>query len=406
MDVQRLRSDFPLLASAKGPRPLIYLDSACMALKPKPVIDAVRLYYEEYPVCGERSVHHLSSKLSVMVDEARETAAEHFGAKTKDEVVFLRNTTEAINLVAHSFGLKKGDEVITGDKEHNSNLAPWHLMRKRAGIKYTIVRSKKDGNFDLEALKAAVTKKTKLVSLGHASNLDGSSVPAREAAEVAHDKGAAIMLDGAQSAPHEPIDVEKLGCDFFACSVHKMCGPSGVGLLWGKMEQLEKMDPMNPGGSTVVETSYDDAVFLKPPRRFEGGLQDYAGILGAAAAIKYLDKVGMEEISEHVRALNRRTTRGLRAAPGLHVIGPADADQRGAIYPFVVDQVDSHDIALMLDEAANIAIRSGNHCVHSWLKAHGLKGTARASFYLYNTEKECDAFVEAVERVVLASAAQ
>jgi cysteine desulfurase / selenocysteine lyase len=401
MQTKRIRADFPILSPKREGKPLIYLDSACMALKPRPVIDAVVEYYEEYPMCGERSVHKRSSKVSVLVDEARETARAHFNAPSKDEIVFLRNTTEAINLVAHAFGLKRGDEVISGDKEHNSNLAPWHLLRKQQGIRYTIVRSGKDETFDLEAFKAAVTKKTKLVSIGHTANLDGSSVPAREIVEIAHDKGAAVLLDGAQSAPHEPIDVRKLDCDFFACSVHKMCGPTGVGLLYGRAELLERMDPVNPGGSTVAETTYTDAVFLKPPRRFEGGLQDYAGILGGAAALRYLDAVGMEEISAHVRALNRRVTKALEGAPGLSLIGPKDADQRGAIFSFVVDGVDSHDVALMLDEAANIAVRSGNHCVHSWLRAHGLKGTARASFYLYNTADEVDRLVEVLRTVVL-----
>jgi cysteine desulfurase/selenocysteine lyase len=404
VDLERIRADFPILAKRGGAKPLIYFDSACMALKPRPVIDAIVDYYENYPVCGERSVHKLSSKVSVMVDDARETAQRHFGAEEKDEMVFLRNTTEAINLVAHAFGLKRGDEVIGGDKEHNSNLAPWHLLAKQLGIRYTIVRSGKDGLFDIEAFKKAVSRKTKLVSIGHTSNLDGTSVPARDIAQVAHDKGAAVMLDGAQSAPHEPVDVRKLDCDFFACSVHKMCGPTGVGLLYGKMDHLERMDPVNPGGSTVVETSYEGATFLKPPRKFEGGLQDYAGILGAAAAIRYLDRIGMHEISSHVAGLNKRLTRALDGTPGLRLLGPADPALRGAIYSFVVDGYDSHDIALMLDEVANISIRSGNHCVHSWLKAHDLKGAARASLYLYNTPKECDVFADALSKVAPATA--
>lgn len=399
MDSKRIRADFPIL-SKKGPgKPLVYLDSACMALKPRPVIDALVEYYEEYPVCAERSVHRLSTKVSVLVDEAREVAAAHFNAPSKDEMVFLRNTTEGINLVAHSFGLKAGDEVVGGDKEHNSNLAPWHLLTKRRGIRYTVVRSKKDQTFDIEAFKAAVTRKTKLVAIGHTSNLDGTTVPARAIAEIAHDKGAAVLLDGAQSAPHEPIDVQNLDCDFFACSVHKMCGPSGVGLLYGRAELLAKMDPVNPGGSTVSGTTYTDAEFLKPPRRFEGGLQDYGGILGARAAIEYLDHLGMEEISAHVRKLNGRITKALDGTKGLRLIGPKSADARGAIYAFNIDGVDSHDVALMLDEAANIAIRSGNHCVHSWMRAHKLKGTARASLYVYNTEAECDLFASTLRAI-------
>ena len=400
MDVKRIRKDFPVLSKKPGEKSLVYLDSACMALKPRPVIDAVVEYYEQYPVCGERSVHKMSSKVSVMVDDVREAARAHFNAASKDEIVFLRNTTEAINLVAHSFGLKKGDEVVGGDKEHNSNLAPWHLLRKRRGISYTAVRGGRDGGFDLEAFKGAVTRKTKLVAIGHTANLDGTSVPAREIAEVAHDKGAAVLLDGAQSAPHEPVDLRKLDCDFFACSVHKMCGPTGVGLLYGRAQLLEGMDPVNPGGSTVSGTTYTSAEFLRPPRRFEGGLQDYAGILGAGAALAYLDKFGMDEISGHVRKLNRRLTKALDGVGGVRIIGPPAADLRGAIYSFVVDGVDAHDVALMLDEAANIAVRSGNHCVHSWLRAHGLKGTVRASFYLYNTEAECDLFADTLRSVV------
>lgn len=401
MDIKRIRADFPTLAKAREGKPLVYLDSACMALKPRQVIDAVVDYYENYPVCAERSVHKLSTKVSLMVDEAREAARRHFSAPEKDEIVFTRNTTEGINLVARSFGFKKGDEVITGDKEHNSNLAPWHLLRKHVGIQYTIVRGGKEGLFDLEAYKKAVTKKTKLVSVGHTANLDGTSVPAREIAEIAHDKGAAVMLDGAQSAPHEPIDLRRLDVDFFACSVHKMCGPTGVGILYGKKEHLERMDPVNPGGSTVVEASYEGVTFLKPPRKFEGGLQDYAGILGGGVALGYLDAVGMEEISAHVRKLNRRLTKALEATPGLKLIGPPEADLRGSIYSFLIQGMDAHDVALMLDEVGNISIRSGNHCVHSWLKAHGLKATDRVSFLLYNTEEEVDFFAETLKKVVL-----
>jgi len=402
IDLPRIRKDFPPLATKVAGKPLVYLDSACMALKPRAVIDAVVDYYENYPVCAERSVHRLSSKVSLMVDDVREQARAHFNAPSADEIVFLRNTTEGINLVAHAFGLKRGDEVITGDKEHNSNLAPWHLLRKQLGIRYTIVRSGQDGLFDLEALKEAVGPRTRLVSVGHTANLDGTSVPAREIAEVAHDKGAALLLDGAQSAPHRRVDLKRLDCDFFACSLHKMCGPTGVGLLYGKGEHLARMEPLNPGGSTVVETTYKTATFLKPPRRFEGGLQDYAGILGAGAALTYLDAIGMDEIQGHGNGLNRRATAALKGVKGVRVLGPPAASLRGPIFSFTVEGMDPHDIALALDEVANISVRSGNHCVHSWMKAHGLKGSVRASFYLYNTPQDVDLFARTLTQSVLA----
>jgi len=402
IDLPRIRKDFPPLATKVAGKPLVYLDSACMALKPRAVIDAVVDYYENYPVCAERSVHRLSSKVSLMVDDVREQARAHFNAPSADEIVFLRNTTEGINLVAHAFGLKRGDEVITGDKEHNSNLAPWHLLRKQLGIRYTIVGSGQDGLFDLEALKEAVGPRTRLVSVGHTANLDGTSVPAREIAEVAHDKGAALLLDGAQSAPHRRVDLKRLDCDFFACSLHKMCGPTGVGLLYGKGEHLARMEPLNPGGSTVVETTYKTATFLKPPRRFEGGLQDYAGILGAGAALTYLDAIGMDEIQGHGNGLNRRATAALKGVKGVRVLGPPAASLRGPIFSFTVEGMDPHDIALALDEVANISVRSGNHCVHSWMKAHGLKGSVRASFYLYNTPQDVDLFARTLTQSVLA----
>lgn len=400
MDPASIRKDFPPLATKVNGKPLVYLDSACMALKPRAVIDAIVDYYENYPVCAERSVHRLSSKVSVMVDDVREQARAHFNAPHADNLVFLRNTTEGINFVARAFGLRRGDEVITSDKEHNSNLAPWHLLRKQLGIRYTIVRAGADGLFDLEALKEAVGPRTRLVSVGHRSNLDGSSVPAREIAEVVHDKGAALMLDGAQSAPHQPIDLRRLDCDFFACSLHKMCGPTGVGLLYGKGEHLERMEPLNPGGSTVAETTYTSATFLKPPRRFEGGLQDYAGILGAGAALSYLEAVGMEAIEAHGNGLNRRLTAALKGLKGVKVLGPADPRLRGSICSFTVDGMDSHDVALGLDEAANISVRSGNHCAHSWMKAHHLKGAVRASFYLYNTPREADLLARTLGTIV------
>ncbi|HIH70066.1 aminotransferase class V-fold PLP-dependent enzyme [Methermicoccus shengliensis] len=402
MNVKKIRGDFPALGTQKNGMPLVYLDNACMSLKSRCVIDAVLRYYEEYSACAGRSVHSLSRRVSDEVEGAREKIASFFGCHDSREFVFTKNTTEGINLVAYSLGLKRGDVVLTTDKEHNSNLVPWQMLARRAGIVHRVVPSRADNTFDIEAFKRMMEEGVSLVSMVHTSNLDGVSIPAREVIEIAHDHGALVLLDGAQSAPHMPLDLERLDVDFFACSVHKMTGPTGVGCLYGKYELLKRMHPFITGGDTVSTSTYTSATFLEPPHKFEGGLQHYAGIIGAGAAVDYLKEVGMRNIEAHERALNEVLHKGLSNIPGCTIIGPENPALRGGITSFVLElsHGDAHDVALVLDETKNIAIRSGAFCVHSWFAARGVPPALRASVYLYNTVDECNRLVDAVRDVV------
>ena len=400
MNPEIYRKDFPILNRKLNGKPVIYLDSACVALKPVQVIDAMDDYYRNFPGCGGRSVHKISTQVTIKCDEAREKIGRLINAESEKEMVFCRNATEGINTVARGFGLKKGDIVILTDKEHNSNLVPWHRLRDEIGIKILIAESKKDNTFDMELYKKLLSRKPKLISFYHSSNLDGYTLPAKEIISAAHDSGAKVMLDGAQSVPHMEIDVRKLGVDFLAFSVHKMCGPSGVGVLYGKYDLLKNVTPLITGGENVANTTYESSALLPPPKLFEGGLQNYAGIIGAGAAADYIKRVGLKNIEEHEHALNGILTRSLSELEDIELIGPADPGLRGGIYSFNIRSMQPHDVAMILDESANIMLRSGMQCVHSWYNARGINGSARASFYFYNTETEIKALAENIKKLV------
>jgi cysteine desulfurase/selenocysteine lyase len=395
MDVSAIRKDFPILTRPDAP---IFFDSACTTLRPAQVLEAMNEYYENYPSCGGRSIHKFGTRVTLEVDETRKKIHRFLNSESAEEIIFVKNTTEAINMIASTFGFEEGDVVLTTDKEHNSNLVPWHELSRKRGIKYEVVRSNEDNTFSMENLKEMMSKRVKLVSMVHTSNLDGHTVPAKEIAEVVHDYGGVFMMDGAQSAPHFPVDVQDLDVDFFACSIHKMCGPSGVGILYGKYNLLRGLDTFIVGGDTVSDSRYEGCTILKPPHKFEAGLQNFSGIIGAGAAIDYLANIGMDNVIEHSQMLNRKATDLLKDIPGMEIIGP-DVDNRGAILPFNMKGLDPHDIAMILDEVASIMIRSGMHCVHSWFNAHDMKGCARASFYIYNNEKEIDIFSEQISRI-------
>jgi cysteine desulfurase/selenocysteine lyase len=399
MDVKKIREDFPILQQKIKGKQLIYFDNACMTLRPRQVIAAQDEYYEQYPACAGRSIHRLSNKVTEEYHKAREKIAKFIGAKKTEEVIFTRNTTEGINLVANSFWFKRGDAVVCTDREHNSNLIPWQLLAKKIGIERRIVFSRADFTFDMEKYKQLVKGAT-LVSMVHSSNLDGYTIPAEEIIKIAHDAGALVLLDAAQSMPHKQLNVRKLDVDFVAFSGHKMLGPSGMGVLYGKYELLEKLDMFMVGGDTVNNTTYDSADFMKPPEKFEAGLQNYAGAIGLAAAADYIDKVGKDKMQKHEEELTKIIDSGLKQIDGLTVVGVQDAKLRGGVTSFVIEGIHPHDIALILDENTNIAIRSGAHCVHSWFNAHKLpNGSARASLYLYNTKEEAEIFVEELKKI-------
>ncbi|MHB8586982.1 MAG: aminotransferase class V-fold PLP-dependent enzyme [Thermoplasmatota archaeon] len=389
----RVRQDFPLLRSQPH---LAYLDNACMSLKPRIVIDRIRRYYEETPFCAGRSVYDGARFVSEEVWSAREAIAQWIGARNADSIVFTRNATEALNLVAHAFPFAKGDIVLGTDKEHNSNLVPWQVAEPRVGLRHEVLPARTDASFDLDAFAQRLARRdVRLVAMAHASNLDGSSIPAKEVVALAHEAGAAVLLDGAQAAPHENVDVESLGVDYYALSSHKALGPTGIGALY-IAPNAPALGPFLVGGDTVVETSYRTHELAESPSRYEAGLQDYAGILGAGEAARYLHNMGMDAIRAHEARLNAIATEAIGAAPGVRILGPSDPADRGGILSFTLEGVDPHEIAILLHDKENILIRSGDHCVHSWFHAHGVAGSARASFYLYNTEAEARRFGDAI----------
>ena len=398
LNVEKIRGDFPILNSSKPP---VYFDNACMTLRPRSVVSAMEDYYFKYPGCAGRSLHKIARTVTENFNGARENIQKHFNAKFSREIIFTRNTTEAINIVSRGMGLKKGDRVLTTDREHNSNLMPWLMLSERNGVKHDVVKSNPDNSFNLETFEESMSSDVKLVSMVHTSNLDGYTIPAEKIIKIAHDYGALVMLDGAQSAAHKRIDLKKLDVDFFACSGHKMLGPSGIGMLYGKEHLLDKLDPYNVGGDTVIDTTYSSYKLSRLPDKFEAGLQDYAGAIGFSAAIDYLKKIGMDNISQHEASMNKIATNGIKDISGLEIIGPADHLLRSGILSFSVKGVSPHDIVMLLDESSNIMMRSGAHCVHSWFNSRGLKdGSVRASFYVYNTKDEVETFVSALPRVI------
>lgn len=399
MDIQKIRQDFPLLNEKNHPKVLVYFDNACQTLRPQGVIDAINSYYVEYPACGGRSMHRLAERVTNEVDQARKTIAKLLNANRKEEIVFTRNATESINLVAYSLSLKKGDEVILSDKEHNSNLIPWQMLRDRVGITLKIIQSLPDNLFNLDGYKNSFNKSTKLVAIGMTSNLDGTTVPAGEIIKYAHKNDCLVLLDAAQSIPHQKVDVRSLDVDFLAFSGHKMLGPSGTGVLYGKQKLLEQLNPFLVGGETVISTTYHEHKFLPPPEKFEAGLQDYAGIIGLSAAAEYLQKIGFSFIQQQEHLINKFITEEIRSIPRLRIIGPFDAILRGGIISFYLDGVDSHQVAIMLDQMAGVMVRSGQHCVHSWFNAHRLQGSVRASFYFYNTLQEAAIFIASLRKI-------
>lgn len=399
MNIQKIRQDFPMLQEKSGRKPIVYFDTACQSLRPQSVIDAIDQYYIKSSACSGRSMHQLAAEVTRRCDETRTGLAKFLNAAKKDEVVFTRNTTEGINLVANSLNLQPGDVVLISDKEHNSNLIPWQRLVKKNGITFKIIPSKEDNTFDLAAYEKMLDKSVKLVSVGYTSNLDGVSLPVGEIIKKAHANGSLTLVDAAQTAPHRQINVKALDVDFLAFSGHKMLGPSGTGVLYGKYALLEKIDPFLVGGDTVASSTYETCEFLPPPEKFEAGLQDYAGIFGLGAAVKYLQDVGFDNIQKQELAINEAITKGIQDVEGLHLIGPADPHLRSGIVTFYIDGIDSHRIALMLDQMAGVEVRSGQHCVHSWFNAHNIKGSVRASIYFYNTLEEADVLIANLHKV-------
>ena len=395
-DVEEIRRDFPILDRRIGDRRLVYLDNAATSQKPRQVIQALTGYYERHNANIHRGVHRLAEEATAAYEEARQKVACFIGAPDTRALIFTRGTTESINLVAHAWGrkfLREGDEVVLTEAEHHSNLVPWQLAAQATGAKLRFIPIQDDGTLDLEEAERLIGPKTGLVGCIHASNVVATINPVEKLAELAHENHALMLVDGAQSAPHLPVDVEALGCDFFACSGHKMLGPTGVGVLWGRPEILEEMDPFMGGGEMIREVHLDHSTWNDLPYKFEAGTMNIAQAVGLGAAVDYLDELGMENVREHERWLGEYAHRRLSEIEGITVYGP-EKDRTGLV-SFSLPDVHPHDLSQLLDEEG-VAIRSGHHCAQPLMRRLGVAATARASFYLYNTDEEVDTLVEAL----------
>ena len=397
-DVEEIRRHFPILERRINDKKLVYLDSAATSQKPRQVLNALSEYYEEHNANIHRGVHRLAEEATAAYEGARGKVARFLGAPDTTGLIFTRGTTESINLVAHAWGrkaLREGDEILLTEAEHHSNLVPWQLAAQTTAAKLRFIPIREDGTLDMEEAGRLIGPRTKLVGCIHASNVLATINPVEELAKLAHDAGALMLVDGAQSAPHLPVDVEALGCDFFACSGHKMLGPTGVGALWGRPELLEEMDPFLGGGEMIREVHLDHSTYNDLPYKFEAGTMNIAQAVGLGAAVDYLDDLGMKNVREHERRLGEYAYRRLSELEGVTIYGPKEG--RTGLVSFSLPDLHPHDISQLLNEEG-VAIRSGHHCAQPLMRRLGLTATARASFYLYNTEEEVDALVEGLER--------
>jgi cysteine desulfurase / selenocysteine lyase len=407
VEIEELRKDFKILDRKINDKPIIYFDNACMSLRPKQVLEKSEEYYSTYPGCAGRSNHTISQEVNREVDNAREKVAKFFGAK-KEAVVFTKNCTEAINLVANAFPFENGDVVITTDKEHNSNLIPWLRLVKKWQIKHDVIESGPKNEFSMDNFIKKINdhkKKVKLVSVVYTSNLDGVTNPIKDIIRLAHRHGAKVLLDCAQAAQHQEINIKKLDADYIAVSSHKLLGPNGVGALISTKENLELLNQFMVGGETVTDSHYDDFTPAEIPEKFEAGLQNYPGIIGFGAAVDYLENIGIRNIHKHVVKLNELATSKLLEIEGLSILGPQEAEKRSGIISFVIKDKNIHEFSLLLNNTNNIMVRSGLHCVHSWFNKEDSQktlfkdGTVRASFSIYNTEEEVETFVKVVREI-------
>ncbi len=408
MDVNKIREDFPILKRKINNNPLVYFDNAATSQKPIQVINAIVDFYKNHNANIGRAFHMLSQEATDMQKEAREKVAHFINAADSAEIVFVRGTTEAINLVAYSLGLhtlKKGNEILISTMEHHSNIVPWDIISQLKGFEIKYVNVNDDGSLDYEDFESKLSDKTKLVSLTHVSNVTGAINDVKKIAKVAHDYGALMLVDGAQSVPHLPVDVKDLDVDFLAFSGHKMLGPTGIGVLYGKAEILEKMAPFQGGGSMISDVSFNkeqsqcNITFNSLPGKFEAGTPDISGIVGLGAAVKYLEQIGLKEVQEHERQLTDYAIKRMRELKNVVIYGHSEKTLSSGIIPFNVEGLSSHDVALFLDNYG-IEIRSGFHCAQPLHEIFKLQSSARASFYLYNTFDEIDRFVDILSKVV------
>jgi cysteine desulfurase / selenocysteine lyase len=400
LDADRVRADFPILGETVNGRPLVYLDNAASTQKPRRVIDAIVRHYERDNANVHRGIHELSNRASDAYDGARERVARFLGISDAAELVWTRGTTEGLNLLAWAWGsanLRPGDEILLSVMEHHSNLVPWQLAAERTGAVLRFLPMDDQGRLEMGALPDLLTERTRLVSIAHVSNALGTVHPVRAIADAAHAFGAVMVVDGAQSAPHLPVDVPSLGADFYAFSGHKMCGPTGIGGLWGRRELLEAMPPFHGGGDMIEWVELERSTYAGIPTKFEAGTPNVAGAVGLAAAADYLAEIGREAVLAHERTLLAYALERMSVIDGLTLLGPRDPAERSGVVSFTLGDVHPHDLATILD-SEGIAIRAGHHCCQPLMRCLGVGSTARASFYLYNTMDEVDRLVEGLEK--------
>ena len=408
VDVRRIRADFPILHQKVHGKPLVYFDNAATTQKPRPVIDAIRAFYEHDNANIHRAVHLLSERATRAFEQTRSKVQQFLNAAESREIIFTRGTTEAINLVAQSFGRKffrAGDEIIISHMEHHSNIVPWQMVCEATGAVLKVVPINRDGEFLLDDYKKLLTERTKLVAVAHLSNALGTVNPVRHIIELAHGRGVPVLLDGAQSTSHLAVDVRELDCDFFAFSGHKVYGPTGIGVLYGKAELLEKMPPYQGGGDMIKSVTFAKTTYADLPNKFEAGTPDIAGVVGLGAAIDYLQEIGLDNVAAHEDLLLRHATEQLRRVPGLRIIG--NAAHKAAVISFILEDppVSSLDVGTKLD-LEGIAVRTGHHCCQPVMDRFGIQSTARASFAVYNTTAEVDQLATALRKIVTEAAAR
>ena len=412
LDVARIRKDFPILErTVRGGQPLAYLDSANTSQKPRQVIDALTEFYERHNANIHRATHELGEEATEAYEGARIKAAQFIGAADETEVIFTKNISEGINLVAYSMGnasaggsgpdrfrLGPGDEIVITEMEHHSNIVPWQLLCERTGatLRWFNVTGW-DGQLDLPAVGELINERTKLVALVHQSNVLGTVNPVREIADRAHAVGALVLVDAAQSVPHMPVDVAELGADFLGFTGHKLCGPTGIGVLWGRRELLDEMPPFLGGGEMIETVWMERSTYAPPPHKFEAGTMPIAQAVGLGAAMDYLNEIGLDAVHAHEQQLLARALPALAGIEGVRIMGPATPANRGAAISFEVDGVHPHDVSQVLDENG-IAVRAGHHCAWPLHRALGVQASTRASFYLYNTLDEVDALAEGIRQ--------
>ena len=398
--IEQIRAEFPILTEKIYNKPLIYFDNGATTQKPRCVVEKIDQGYYHLNANIHRGVHYLSQKATEAHEAARQSVAEFLGSGKREEIIFTRGTTEAINLVAFSFGeafCKPGDEVIVSVMEHHSNIVPWQMLCERKGMKLRVIPMNEKGELDIEAYALLLTERTKIVSVAHVSNVLGTINPVKEIIRIAHEKNIPVLLDGAQAVPHLKVNVADLDADFYVFSGHKIYGPTGIGVLYGKEKWLNAIPPYQGGGEMIATVSFEKTTYNDLPYKFEAGTPDYIGSTALAEALRYVQEIGIEEIAAYEHELTVYATQRLGEIENMRIIGTADA--KSAVISFLVDEIHPYDIGMLLDKLG-IAVRTGHHCAQPLIDSLGIPGTVRASFAFYNTKQEIDSFVDALKRVV------